>query len=1073
LTRVLIALFLALTAIAPALAQEDDRSRLVRFLEDTLSDGAARQVRIEGFAGALSSIATLERLTIADAGGVWLTVEGAELTWRRAGLLAGEVDITRLAAERIVLARLPMTEAAPATPEATPFALPDLPVSINIAALEADRIELGGPLLGFEVAASASGSLNLAGGQGSAAFDLIRRDGPEGVFALAASYANDTRQLEVDLDLSEDPGGIAVTVLGIADAPAVDLAITGSGPVDDFTSTIALATDGVPRVTGGVTLARTGSGDQRLEVDLAGDVARFLLPEYQPFFGYAVALTARAVRATDGAMMLEVFDLSTASLNISGSGALDPGGAPERFNLTATLRPEGATQVRLPVPGQVVAAASADLTLSYDRAAGDAWAGQADLRDLRVGDLSLDQAELALAGTIVAPDNALARVSGRVTAAFQGLALPDAALQVAVGSAGQATFSANWRAGAPLDIEALTLLAENARLRGTGQIAAAENTLILTTELLATVPDLAAFADLAGADLTGAVTAEVAGEVELLSGAFDLELGADAQDISLGMGEPAGLLAGETRLTARAVRDAEGLRLDAFEIAGTQVEANGNANLSSAASRLQITARLRDAALLSASLSGPLSAEANLARANAGQPWDLDAEARLQSGAALAATGQVGLPGGAVDLALSGTAALALINPFIAPRSVQGTADLNLRLAGPPGLSALNGTIEARDMRIAAPNAGLAIENASASVALAGGRADITGQGSLSSGGGVTLTGSLDLGAPGLPGRFDIGLDTARIAQGDLFQTVVERGDIRLFGPMTGGPAVSGQITLGQTDIVIEPTSFGTAEPIPEIRHIGENAAQYATRANAGLLAGPGASGPPLPLDLTITAANRIFLRGSGLDAELGGAIRIGGTSANVVPSGQFDLIRGRLSLLGQRFDLVEASVTLSGSFDPFLRVVGQTEAGDTQVFLTLSGPADAPELTLSSQPDLPEDEILSRLLFGRGTASLSPVQALQLVDGVSRLAGSGSIIGGIRDTLGIDDLDIRTDAAGNAELRLGRYIGENAYTDIGIGSDGEADLSLNLDLTPNLTARGSFGSDGEGGLGIFFERDY
>ena len=63
--------------------------------------------------------------------------------------------------------------------------------------------------------------------------------------------------------------------------------------------------------------------------------------------------------------------------------------------------------------------------------------------------------------------------------------------------------------------------------------------------------------------------------------------------------------------------------------------------------------------------------------------------------------------------------------------------------------------------------------------------------------------------------------------------------------------------------------------------------------------------------------------------------------------------------------------------------------------------------------------------------------------------------------------------AEGNAQVRLGRYIGENAYTDVQIGSDGEAEASINLDLTPNITARGSFSSDGQGGIGVFFERDY
>lgn len=1072
MTRVLIVLFLILVTGAAG-AEADDRSRLVRFLEDVLSDGAARQVRIEGFAGALSSTATLERLTIADAAGVWLTVEGAELTWRRAGLLAGEVDITRLAADRIHLARLPEADAAPATPEATPFILPDLPVSIRIAALEAARIELGAPVLGFEVAASAAGGLSLAGGQGSATLDLIRRDGPEGVFALAAAYANDTRRLELDLELREDPGGIAAAALGIPGAPAIDLTVAGRGPVENFTATLALATDGVPRVTGGLTLSRAETGDQQLALDLEGDVARLLLPEYQPFFGDAVTMTARATRAADGAMILQAFDLSTASLTVRGSGAIDAGGAPERLGLSASLRPDGAGAVRLPVPGQTVAAASADLTLGYDRAAGENWSGRADLRGLRVGDLSLDRAEMDLSGVIAVADTALTGVTGTVSAGFQGLALPDPGLQAAMGTSGQAAFSADWQVGGPLDIVGLTVTSETAGLRGDARIAAAENALRLSTDLQATIPDLGPFSALAGADLGGMATARIAGRVEMLSGAFDLELGGEAEGLSFGGDLPAALLAGRTLISARAVRDMAGLRLEAVEIAGTRIQARGSAALTSGASAAQIAAHLVDAGLLAASLSGPLDAEVSLARDASGQPWDLDAAARLRDGAALRVAGQVGRPGGAVDLAISGTAALALVNPFIAPRSVQGSADLNLTLSGQPRLAALAGTIAARGLRIAAPNAGLAIENASARAALAGGRAEITGQGSLASGGDVTLAGSLDLGAPGLPGAFDIGLTAARISRGDLFQTVVERGEIWLAGPMTDGPALSGQITLGRTDIAIEPTSFGNAEPIPEIRHIGDTAAQRATRAHAGLLAGPGASGPALPLDLTINAGNRIFLRGSGLDAELGGAIRLGGTSANVIPSGRFDLIRGRLSLLGQRFDLVEASVTLAGGFDPFLRIVGQTEAGDAQVFLTLEGPARAPDLTLGAQPDLPEDEILSRLLFGRGSASLSPVQALQLVDGLSRLAGSGGLVGGIRETLGIDDLDISVDAAGNAELRLGRYIGENAYTDVGIGADGAADLSINLDLTPNLTARGSLGSDGSSGVGLFFERDY
>ena len=60
----------------------------------------------------------------------------------------------------------------------------------------------------------------------------------------------------------------------------------------------------------------------------------------------------------------------------------------------------------------------------------------------------------------------------------------------------------------------------------------------------------------------------------------------------------------------------------------------------------------------------------------------------------------------------------------------------------------------------------------------------------------------------------------------------------------------------------------------------------------------------------------------------------------------------------------------------------------------------------------------------------------------------------------------------GNTALRIGKYLGDNLYTDVTISS-GTTEVNLNLDLTEDLTVKGSVSSDGETGLGIFFERDY
>ncbi|MCU0829123.1 MAG: hypothetical protein MUE52_17455 [Tabrizicola sp.] len=209
------ALILVLTA-APAFAQEDDRDFLTAFLEDNLSD-AGRQVTVTGFTGALSSQATIQQLTIADDTGVWLTINGITLDWSRSALLSGEVNVSELSADEILLSRLPTVPASdlPA-PEASGFSLPDLPVSIAIDRVAADRIVLDPSVLGQAVEGSLSAALTLADGDGTANLDLLRTGvGPKGQIILDASYSNVSRQLQFDLSATEDAGGLVVTLLDI------------------------------------------------------------------------------------------------------------------------------------------------------------------------------------------------------------------------------------------------------------------------------------------------------------------------------------------------------------------------------------------------------------------------------------------------------------------------------------------------------------------------------------------------------------------------------------------------------------------------------------------------------------------------------------------------------------------------------------------------------------------------------------------------------------------------------------------------------------------------------------------
>jgi len=296
---------------------------------------------------------------------------------------------------------------------------------------------------------------------------------------------------------------------------------------------------------------------------------------------------------------------------------------------------------------------------------------------------------------------------------------------------------------------------------------------------------------------------------------------------------------------------------------------------------------------------------------------------------------------------------------------------------------------------------------------------------------------------------------------------------------MAGGGQVAGQITLTGTEVQIPSTGLGGGGDIPDLRHVNEPREVRATRARAGLLGaasgGGGSAGRPIGIDLLISAPSQIYVRGRGLDAELGGSLRLGGTTAAVVPSGAFNLIRGRLDILGKRLDLSEATLTLEGDFVPMVSVAASNESDGITSYIRIDGPATEPVVSFSSSPELPEEEVLSRLLFGRGIDTLSALQAAQLANAVATLAGKGGvgIIGRLRQGFGLDDLDVQTGADGGATVTAGKYISEKVYTEVEVDDTGQSRINLNLDLTDSVTVRARTGSTGETGLGVFFEKDY
>lgn len=1175
--RFLALLFCLMPLAGPAqdVSQSDaDRGFLVGLIEDNLS-GAGRTVRLDGFSGALSSRATFDRMTIADADGVWLTIRGGAIGWNRSALLSGRIEIAEMSAAEIDLPRAPMSHPAAPSAEAPGFALPDLPVAVSIGALTVDRLRLGPALFGAAAEVSLTGAMALSGGAGNADLAIRRIDGPKGELSLTGAFANATGRATLDLLVAEGANGIAAGLIGLPGQPVITLALHGAGTVDDFRSDVALSTDGVPRLTGTVTL--TGAaGAHRFAATIGGDVAPLFLADYREFFGPDIRLEAEGQRDPAGRIDLSRLGLTSRAVALDGRLVIGANGLPEFATLKAEVGlAEGGGAVLLPLPGNRTWLDSASLDIGFDAAQGDGWRLAGTLGGLRRDGLTIAAVKLDGSGRIARPGQggvAKARVGGTLTFAATGILPADPDLAAALGPrlSGRAVF--DWQQDAPFRLAVFDVAGEGYGARGGLTLSGLDSAFALTGRVDARIDDMGRYSGLAGRRLGGAAVLTARGSGAVLAGRFDVEAAIEGRDLSLDVAEVDRLLAGQARVSTSVRRDslgtevralnlaaqgltasvsgalktgasdlaarfdfadlsvlrpgyrgkvraeatlrevggrrmmtldgkAEGLAigqaeadqllagtteislaaeekanavfLERFRLGNPQLSAEASGTIDAAQRQLTVLARLADLAQIVPGFPGPLTVSGTLNEGPEGFGVDL---AGVGPGATSAnVTGSLTRDFSRADLRITGGAQAGLINPFIAPRNIEGPLTFDLRLNGRPTPASLSGRVALGSGRIAAPTFGIALENASIGAEIGGGSARIDGAGEVRGGGALVVSGPVSLVAP-YSGDLSIGLNGVRLRQRNLYDTRLD-GTVSVRGPLTGGAMIGGAIGLDRTEIRVPSGNIGGAAEIGPVTHLDESAASRLTRERAGLIEGKAGNGPGavFGLDLVIDAPDRIFVRGRGLDAELGGTLRISGTTDAVVPSGQFNLIRGRLDLLGKRFTINEGLVQLQGALVPYIRFVATARTNATAATVTIEGEATAPEVHFSSDDGLPEEEVIAQILFGRGLDRISAFQAAQLASAVATLAGRGGdgALGKLRKAVRLDDLDVQTDETGAATLRAGKYISDRVYSDVAVGADGRSEINLNLDLQRDIKLRGTLGSDGSTGVGVFYERDY
>jgi translocation and assembly module TamB len=457
-----------------------------------------------------------------------------------------------------------------------------------------------------------------------------------------------------------------------------------------------------------------------------------------------------------------------------------------------------------------------------------------------------------------------------------------------------------------------------------------------------------------------------------------------------------------------------------------------------------------------------------------------DLNARLSgAGLDLAISGTVPFTGSGLNVRATGTAPLALL-ALESNRELRldGTAQVSLALSGSVSNIATSGTVDLANATVADTNSGFGIAGATGRIVFDGQRASVQSiTGRLAQGGDISVTGTVGIADSSLPAQLAIRVNNGRYADGRTINTTFS-GDLAINGPILGAGIVSGTINLGRTEIQLPDRLAGSATAI-DVKHVNAPRGFKPPVARQPVKRGGPASGSGggLRLDVNLTGESGIFVRGFGIDAELGGSLHLTGTTGNPQTAGGFQMRRGRIEALGRRFDFQSGELTFAGDLIPYVSFEGTTTTSDGTVTLHVIGPANDPEITFTSSPDMPQEEILSRLLFNRSVGTLSPLQAAQLIDAVAQLTGvsqGGGIFARIREATGLDDLDIRQSANGGTTVGVAKRINDNLRVGVEAGTTGaEGRVIIDLDLTKNLKARGEAGQDGAGKVGLTYEHEY
>ncbi len=317
---------------------------------------------------------------------------------------------------------------------------------------------------------------------------------------------------------------------------------------------------------------------------------------------------------------------------------------------------------------------------------------------------------------------------------------------------------------------------------------------------------------------------------------------------------------------------------------------------------------------------------------------------------------------------------------------------------------------------------------------------------------------------------FRMGLTSFQLIKNDLVDATAS-GEATLSRDAQGKMLLTGALLVDRASIAADPPTPSGVVPMDVIERNKPGATE------GDVLPEP-SRGLVVTMDVTLKADRRIFIEGRGLDAEMSLDARVTGTTQKPILDGTARMVKGEYDFAGKRFEFDERSAVYLAAQAERIRLdlTARREDPTLTAVIRVTGTAAKPEIVLTSTPVLPQDEVLSRVLFGTSAAQLSPLEAAQLASAVAALAGGGGfdVIGNLKNLTGLDRLVFAGGGDGGAmTVAGGKYLTDDVYLEIiGGGREGPA-AQVEWQVRRNLSIISRLASEGGTKLSVRWRKDY